>query len=163
MTLPLARFAATAALAFAIALEGATVSALAADFARPGEKQKCPVCGMFVARYPDWVCQILFKDGDREVFDGAKDFFRFLLDMKGFGGKRGPADVAAVFVTDYYSLEPIDGKGASYVIGSDVYGPMGRELIPFARRADAEEFLRDYGGRILGFDKVPAELGGLVE
>ena len=24
---------------------------------------KCPVCGMFVAKYPDWTSTIRFKDG----------------------------------------------------------------------------------------------------
>ena len=30
-------------------------------------------------------------------------------------------------------------KEAFFVIGSDVYGPMGHELIPFASKADAEQ------------------------
>lgn len=119
---------------------------------------------MFVYKYPDWVAEILFRDGSRAVFDGAKDLFRYYFEMKGFGGKKGPDDVAAVFVTDYYSLEPIDGKAAFYVIGSDVHGPMGKELIPFASRDDAEEFLRDHGGRrIIRFAEVHAELRSLLE
>ena len=69
-----------------------------------------------------------------------------------------------MFVTDYYSLEPIDGRAAFYVIGSDVFGPMGKELVPFARREDAEEFLRDHSGRrIIVFDEIERELGALVE
>jgi nitrous oxide reductase accessory protein NosL len=84
--------------------------------------------------------------------------------MRAFGGRRGQRDVAAVFVTDYYALEPIDAKSALYVVGSDVYGPMGKELIPFARRADAEEFLRDHGGRkIVRFGEVAPELPPLIE
>ena len=55
-----------------------------------------------------------------------------------------PADIAAVQVTDYYALEPIDGRTAFYVVGSDVFGPMGKELIPFAKKAEAEEFLKDH-------------------
>ncbi|MGQ9653410.1 MAG: nitrous oxide reductase accessory protein NosL, partial [Thermodesulfobacteriota bacterium] len=37
---------------------------------RPGPKDKCPVCGMFVAKYPDWTAQVLFKDGRSVFFDG---------------------------------------------------------------------------------------------
>jgi nitrous oxide reductase accessory protein NosL len=45
------------------------------------------------------------------------------------------------------------------VIGSDVLGPMGHELIPLETREDAEEFLRDHRGvRILRRDEVTAEL-----
>jgi nitrous oxide reductase accessory protein NosL len=82
--------------------------------------------------------------------------------MRAFGGTRSRADVAAIFVTDYYALEPTDAAAASYVLGSDVFGPMGKELIPFARRADAEEFLRDHhGSRIVGFGEIERELPGL--
>lgn len=119
---------------------------------------------MFVSRYPDWVAELLFTDGSRAVFDGARDLFRYLLDSRQFGGTKGPSDVAMVFVTDYYTLEPIDGRAAFYVIGSDVYGPMGEELVPFASRADAEEFRRDHGGRrVLAFDEVEPELPGLLD
>ena len=106
----------------------------------------------------------MFADGSREVFDGAKDLFRYWFDMRAFGGKKGQGDVAAVYMTDYYALEPIDGRTAFYVIGSDVYGPMGKELVPFARREDAEEFLRDHGGRkIVDFGEVAPELPALLE
>jgi copper chaperone NosL len=156
----------TAAVFCALVFAAAAVSAAqpSAAYVKPGRGEKCPVCGMFVYKYPDWVAEIVFADGSREVFDGAKDLFRYYLDMRSFGGKKGQGEVAAVFVTNYYSLEPIDGRTAFYVIGSDVYGPMGKELIPFARRADAEEFLRDHvGRRIVGFDEVAPELPALIE
>jgi nitrous oxide reductase accessory protein NosL len=154
-----------AALACAIALGAAAASAAAPPgFVKPGKDEKCPVCGMFVYKYPDWVAELRFRDGSRAVFDGAKDLFRYFFDARQFGGTKGRGDVAEVYVTDYYTLEPIDARPAFYVVGSDVYGPMGKELIPFARRADAEEFLRDHGGRtILVFGEVEPELGALVE
>lgn len=163
MTLP--PISRAALLACAIALGAADASAAPpAGFTHPGKGEKCPVCGMFVYKYPDWVAELLFTDGSRAVFDGAKDLFRFFFDMRRFGGTKGRGDVAVVFVTDYYTLEPIDGKQAFFVIGSDVYGPMGKELIPFEHRVDAEEFLRDHGGRrIVRFDEVEPELGALVE
>ncbi|MEW8381482.1 MAG: nitrous oxide reductase accessory protein NosL [Candidatus Thiodiazotropha taylori] len=41
------------------------------------------------------------------------------------------------------------------MIGSDVLGPMGHELIPLESQADAEEFLKDHQGvAILKFDQV---------
>jgi nitrous oxide reductase accessory protein NosL len=33
------------------------------------------------------------------------------------------------------------------VVGSDVYGPMGHELVPLADEAEAREFLADHKGR----------------
>ncbi len=57
----------------------------------------------------------------------------------------------------------IDAKTAFYVIGSEVYGPMGRELIPCRSAAEAEEFKRDHGGQaVLTFpDLKPETLVGL--
>jgi nitrous oxide reductase accessory protein NosL len=52
-----------------------------------------------------------------------------------------------LYVTDYYTLALIDGFRAYYVLGSDVCGPMGRELVPFEKEADAREFLKDHKGQ----------------
>jgi nitrous oxide reductase accessory protein NosL len=137
----------------------AAPAALAADPPKPGPTDKCPVCGMFVAKYPDWVAHAELGDGTRLVFDGAKDLFKFVLEPAKFLPSRTRADVKAIFVTDYYALAPVEARAALFVLGSDVFGPMGRELVPFARRADAEEFLRDHHGtRVLSFDEVTADV-----
>ena len=65
------------------------------------------------------------------------------------------ADVRAITVTDYYAVKPLDAKEAFFVVGSDVFGPMGKELVPFGKRTEAEEFLRDHRGKkVLRFDDV---------
>lgn len=122
-------------------------------------KDKCPVCGMFVAKYPDFVAQVIYKDGAYAAFDGAKDMFKYLINLRAYAPARQPSDIGALYVTDYYSLTPIDGQGAWYVVGSDIYGPMGRELVPFASEAEAREFMKDHKGkRILRFGEVTAEV-----
>lgn len=126
---------------------------------RPGPREKCPVCGMFVAKYPEWIAGVTFRDGTHAIFDGAKDLFKFWFDPGGFLPSRSREDVAAIFVTDYYTLEQQDAREAFYVVGSNVLGPMGHELVPFATQAAAKEFLRDHlGQRILRFDQVTKEL-----
>jgi nitrous oxide reductase accessory protein NosL len=40
----------------------------------------------------------------------------------------------AIGVTDYYRVQRIDAHKAYYVVGSDVLGPMGHELIPLETR-----------------------------
>jgi nitrous oxide reductase accessory protein NosL len=113
---------------------------------------------MFVAKYPDWTASIQFTDGSRSYFDGVKDLLRFYLAPGKYGSRPGSLP-AAIGVKDYYSLEMVDGRSAYYVIGSDVLGPMGKELIPFARQADAAEFLRDHrGSRILRFKDLTADI-----
>jgi len=113
---------------------------------KPDAREKCPVCGMFVAKYPDWTGVITFADGDRRYFDGAKDLFRYLFDLKKYNPGKTEGDIQYIHVTDYYDMKFIDAKTAFFVIGSDVYGPMGRELIPLAGAADAETFRKDHNG-----------------
>ena len=126
---------------------------------KPSPKDKCPVCGMFVAKYPDFVTQVIFKDGSYAVFDGAKDMFKYYLNLKKYAPAKGFEDISAIYVTDYYSLEPIDGRTAWYVVGSDVFGPMGKELIPFAKETDARGFMNDHMGKtLLRFKDVHAGL-----
>ena len=121
----------------------------------PSAKDKCPVCGMFVAPYPNWLGAIVFKDGGRFFFDGPKDLFTYYLAPEKYGSARKRADIADIYVTEYYSVAAIDGRKAFYVIGSDVRGPMGKELVPFAKKADADGFLKDHHGRkVLSFDEI---------
>jgi copper chaperone NosL len=125
----------------------------------PSPKAKCPVCGMFVAKYPYWTASLTFKDSSIFYFDGPKDLFKFYLNPGRYGSAGKQADVAAIHVKDYYSLAFIDGRQAYYVIGSDVSGPMGRELVPFAGEEDAKGFLKDHGGKkILRFKEISAAL-----
>ena len=128
-----------------------------------GAKEKCPVCGMFVAGYPDFLSAIRFQDGTHAWFDGPKDLFRYSHDMERYGAAKRREDVKAVFVKDYYSLEFIDGRTAFYVTGSDVYGPMGKELIAFGREQDARQFMKDHKGKtLLRFGEItPRILEGL--
>jgi copper chaperone NosL len=135
------------------------VSASPKSVALPPPQAKCPVCGMFVAKYPNWVASITFKDSSIAYFDGAKDMFTYYLNIKKYNPAKSRADIAAVHVKDYYDLSMIDGQKALYVVGSDVYGPMGKEAVPFRKPADAQEFLRDHKGKkLIRFGEVTPEL-----
>lgn len=111
--------------------------------------EKCPICGMFVYKYPRWVAQIYY--GDKHYsFDGVKDLMKYYFDNK--------ADISKILVTDYYSQKAIDATTAFYVIGSDVYGPMGNELIPFKNKSDAKTFYMDHKGiKITSFKDITKE------
>lgn len=125
----------------------------------PGPRDTCPVCGMFVALYPDWTATVLYKDGHAHHFDGAKDLFKYLSNLPKFAPGHARDDIAAIGVTEYYGVTRIDARAAWYVIGSDVLGPMGHELVPLATQAEAEEFMRDHQGRrIIRFNEVTPAL-----
>jgi copper chaperone NosL len=126
---------------------------------KPSPRDKCPVCGMFVAKYPDFLGEIIFKDGSYAVFDGAKDMFKYYFNLRKYNPARKLSDIDSIYVTDYYSLNFVDGFKAIYVTGSNVYGPMGKELIPFEKEAEAKEFLSDHAGKsLLKFKEVTVDL-----
>jgi len=125
----------------------------------PAARDRCPVCGMFVAKYPDWVAQVRFLDQKTVFFDGAKDFFKYYFRLESDHPARSPSHVAAIYVTDYYTVRFVDAAAAFFVVGSDVFGPMGHELIAFANAADAGEFMRDHRGQqVLRFEAITPEL-----
>ncbi len=115
----------------------------------PSPKDKCPVYGMFVSKYPAFLSEILFKDGTSFFFDGTKDMFQCYFSVKKYQPSKKQSDIDSIYVKDYYRLAFIDGMKAYYVAGSDIYGPMGRELVPFEKEADAKEFMKDHKGQSL--------------
>nr|WP_317623068.1 nitrous oxide reductase accessory protein NosL [Thiohalomonas denitrificans] len=125
----------------------------------PEPTDTCPVCGMFVAKYPEWAATVVYQDEHAHHFDGAKDLFKYLLDLPKYAPGHTAADISAIAVTDYYDLARIDARSAYYVIGSDVLGPMGHELVPHPSEADARDFMADHGGdAVVRFDQVTTEL-----
>ena len=122
-------------------------------------KDTCPVCGMFVSLYPDWTATVVYKDGHIAHFDGAKDLFKYLLNLAKYAPQRSAADITAIGVTDYYNVTRIDARSAWYVTGSDTLGPMGHELVPLATEAEAQEFRKDHHGKdILRFTDITQEV-----
>lgn len=142
----------------ALALPGPATAA-GIDVPDPQLRDTCPVCGMLVARYPAWIGTVLYEDGHADHFDGAKDLFKYLFDLPRHAPDRAADEISAIGVTEYYGLTRIDAHEAWYVIGSDVLGPMGHELVPLQTEADAQEFMEDHQGvRILRFEEVTPEL-----
>jgi nitrous oxide reductase accessory protein NosL len=124
------------------------------------EGDKCPVCGMFVSKYPKWAAKLYF-DKTEYAFDGVKDLVKFYFNSSKWGNfKNTTKDKVTKFeVTDYYTQNAIDGFKAFYVIRSDVYGPMGNEFIPFVNESDAKAFMNDHNGeKILRFQDIKEEM-----
>jgi len=111
--------------------------------------EKCPICGMFIYKYPRWATQIFYAQ-KHYSFDGVKDLLKYYFEhSKG---------ITKILVNDYYSQKTIDGKKAYYVIGSDIYGPMGNELIPFKNKQDAHTFYMDHrGSKVIEFKDITVE------
>ena len=108
------------------------------------KNDKCPICGMFIYKYPRWVAKL-----NSYLFDGVKDMMKFYFE------KKDDIKITNILVTDYYTQKAIDAKKAFYVIGSDMYGPMGNELIPFKTELQAKTFYTDhFAKKILKFNEI---------
>lgn len=124
-----------------------------------GKEMRCPVCGMYPARYPKWMAQVIFKDGVLRAADSPLDLFRFLHDMAKYDRKHGKDEIAAIYLTDFAKGGWVDAKRAYFVAGSSARGPMNNADLPaFNGREAAEKFAAANGGRVLGFEQITAEL-----
>ena len=120
------------------------------------KEEKCPVCGMFVSKYPKWAARII-ENSNTHYFDGVKDMMKFYIFDIDFPYDRNK--ITNIEVTNFYTLSTIDAKKAFYVVGSDIFGPMGNELIPFFTKEAAQNFLNDHGGeQIILFDAITPKL-----
>ena len=79
---------------------------------KPAAKDLCPVCGMIVSKYPNWVATVLYKDGHAHHFDGAKDMFKYLQDLQKYAPGHRKEDIQAIAVTDFYNLGKVDARQA---------------------------------------------------
>ncbi len=116
---------------------------------KASKDEKCPICGMYVHKYPKWICQI-FYDDKHLSFDGVKDMMKYY-----FSHKKG---ISKMLVRDYYSQKVLDARDAYFVVGSDVYGPMGNELIVFKKESEAKTFSMDHKGiKVMKFRDIDEE------
>jgi len=117
---------------------------------------KCPVCGMFVDKYPKWAASMVI-DGKAYYFDGVKDMMKYYIFDADFPYDR--KRIERMVVTDFYTLEAVPARECFYVRGSKLFGPMGNELVPFKSREEAESFLHDHQGQeIVRFGQITAEM-----
>lgn len=118
-------------------------------------KDQCPICAMYPARYPKNKCQIIGKDKKVYHFCSNQCLFKFLKDPK----KYAKADVVPflIWVTDYPSGAWIGARTAYYVVGSSVQGPMGPGAFAFDKKKSAEDFAKKEGGKVLMFSNVDVD------
>jgi nitrous oxide reductase accessory protein NosL len=111
---------------------------------------RCPVCGMYPARNPDWAAQLVFANGDTHFFDSPLTLYQYLHDVARFSPGRSAADIAARYVTAVDTRTWVNADHASYVRGSNALGPMRAGNLPaFAQHQAAQQFAQRRGGRVL--------------
>ena len=122
---------------------------------------RCPVCGMFPARAPEWAAQAIFEQGDAHFFDSPLSLFMYLQDAPRYHPGRAAPAIAAQYVSDSGAGPGawLDARSAWYVHGSNARGPMRAGNLPaFATQEAAQAFARRRGGRVLGYAEVDRDL-----
>ena len=120
---------------------------------------RCPVCGMYPARSPDWAAQVIFANGEVHFFDSPVSLFLYLGNVARYSAGRSGSDIVARYVTDGAGGGWTDAATAHYVHGSSALGPMRAGNLPaFASAQEAERFAAARGGRVLAFGAVDAAL-----
>jgi copper chaperone NosL len=105
------------------------------------ERPRCAECGMVTDADPRFTAGA--SRGEEALrFDSPKCLFRYLNGQRA-GGAREP------WVTTYYDQRRVPTEQAVYVVGSNVRGPMGDDLIPLESHAAAAQFATDHGGRVV--------------
>ncbi|CAN5637460.1 hypothetical protein BH09MYX1_BH09MYX1_51840 [soil metagenome] len=122
---------------------------LALFVACKSEGKRCAHCGMKIDETSAFHAE-LEENGARESFDTPRCA---LSEWKARGGK------GTVIVQDYYERVSQDGTKLRFVIGSDIIGPMGPEIVP-VDAARAPKLVKDHGGKDYALGELTFELLG---
>lgn len=122
----------------------------------------CSLDGMILMDYPGPKAQIHYDRGEPDFFCDTMEMFSIYLRPE--QKKR----VVALYTQDMGKTpweKPtgnwIDAKSAFYVYGSKKFGAMGPTLAAFARNEDAEEFAKQFGGKVYRFEQITLDMVAL--
>ena len=113
----------------------------------------CPLCGMYPARYLRFQCQIVFQDGTYEAFDSTAGLLVYLHfpEKTGLRLKK----IHNIYFKDYRTEKWIQAPNTFLIIGSDVMGPMGAEILPTNNHREAKKMNEEENGKeIVSFNRV---------
>lgn len=133
----------------ALAAEGGPVPALkplSADGQMTlSESDRCPVCAMFPSRRPQTAAAMTLKNGEIFYYCGNGCLLRTWLRPTVYLGIP-QVEIDRLVVRDYFSGNPVDGRAATWVAGSDVMGPMGPAIIALGDASQLDTFKSRHGG-----------------
>ncbi len=128
-------------------------------FPKPGKNDRCPVCGMFVSKYPKWAAGFIFQSGARFFHCCPKCLLHNLHNVPKYQPGETRENIRQIWVTEYYTTRQTDAREIFFVVGTSLIGPMGLDLIPVRGNAAAENLKKDYQGElIVTLDEVTAEM-----
>ena len=110
------------------------------------KEARCRNCGMRIDPASQWRAELVAVDGTSTAFDTPR------CALQSWRGGKTPAK--SVRVQDYYERRMHDGAEVRFMLGGDIVGPMGPDLVP-VEPALVSKFIQDHGAeRALRLDEV---------
>ena len=136
-----------------------SAGATSSRFPEPDKKDRCPVCGMFVYKYPRWAAGFVFPSGKTYFHCCPKCMLHNLNNINKYQPGETRENLELIWVTEYYTTRRMAALDVLFVVGTHLVGPMGLDLIPVKGREAANNLQRDYNGHlILTIDQITPEI-----
>jgi copper chaperone NosL len=130
---------------------GLSLSMLALVSASACKKDaRCKHCGMRIDPTSAWRADLVGEDGKVTSFDTPRCALQ--------SWRSGTTLAKTIRVHEYYDRQTRDGNDLRFVIGGDVVGPMGPDLVP-VDPPRSSKFIQDHGAdRALRLDEVTTQV-----
>lgn len=110
-------------------------------------KDACHYCKMTIVEKTH-AAQIVTKKGKPFKYDAIECM---LNDLK----ERDSDEIELFLVTDYLSPTTLtDAKSATYLISPDIQSPMGANLSAFAKKEEAEKFVKTQNDQLFDWQEI---------
>lgn len=118
---------------------------------------ECHVCGMLIEGFPGPKGQAITEKGQHvRKFCSTRDMFAWALQPENVN-RQHTLYVHDMAQTEWQSPNDtvlIDAREAFYVVGSGRAGAMGPTLASFGTESAAQEFMKEYGGKVLEYSEI---------
>ncbi len=113
-------------------------------------EQRCKHCGMRIDPESAWRTELVAADGTTTSFDTPRCALT--------SWRSGKTQATAVRVQEYYERQWRGGEEVRFVLGGDVVGPMGPDLVP-VDPSRVTKFIQDHGAdRALRLEEVTLDV-----
>lgn len=111
---------------------------------------RCKHCGMKIDPASAWRTELVGDDGSVTSFDTPRCALT--------SWRSGTTPAKAIRVQEYYDRTTRDGNDVRFVIGGDVVGPMGPDIVP-VDPPRSSKFIQDHGAdRALRLEEVTPQI-----
>jgi hypothetical protein len=133
---------------FMLAVGLTALTALASTSCK--REARCKNCGMKIDPSSPWRAELIAADGAVTTFDTPRCALQ--------SWRSGKTPAKSLRVQDYYDRQARDGSELRFVIGGDVVGPMGPDLVP-VDAARVSKFIQDHAAdRALRLEEITPEV-----